>query len=503
VSADDQAPIGDTREEALDQATTDAWVAMLARRRVHFARDGIGYQTLVVPDPVRRLVGPSPFARLCDALDEETRAQCVYPLDELVAGQDRYETFDPQDGTWTDWGAWIGYRASVAAIAAGIPGPRILDESDLSWSERPAAGDAEEPGAQLAPAVTLRSPRSQVLLSVRTEDGDTYLVLEQDAPELPTAVMFGDSSMDAIAKFFAESFRRIAFVSSPNAVYHDLVERERPEVVIHEVAERRLVIAPSEPSTRDFRAVFGDLLLDDSEARADQRRSRSLARAGRVDEALAASDDVLALVSPTARLLLHRARLHLQAGQTAAALESLRHARTLDPDDGAVGTLLGQVLAAMPGRESEGAAALARAARIEPRQVRYWQQAIAAALRIDDLRLAEELRREALAQHPDDPHLANAASWVLAATGRLEEAEEAAGHAARAQPGTIEHLWQLASIQIRRGRLEDAADTMDRLGLLRPEDPDVRHYREVLHGAMRGAGPGTVRDQNVNSGRQQ
>ena len=73
---------------------------------------------------------------------------------------------------------------------------------------------------------------------------------------------------------------------------------------------------------------------------------------------------------------------------------------------------------------------------------------------------------------------------MLAATGRLEEAEEAAGYAAQVQPETVEHLWQLASIQMRRGRLTDAAATMARLDQLRPDDPDVRHYREALEQAI-------------------
>jgi len=481
-----------TRPNALGDAVRRAWVDVLARRREDFERDGIAYQTFVVPEApvVYRdqlaedvdLVARTPFQELADALDDQARAQCVYPLDELVAGRELRETFSRRDSGWTTWGAWVGYRASISALASAVPGIRVLEDVDVEWSARPS-GTGGDTG-RFDPVATLRSPRSRMVMSVTTEDGDTCLVVEQDAPELPTAVVFRDACMDAAAKFYAESFRRTTFVSTPNVLHRDLVEREQPDVVIHELAERRLLVAPVEPSLLDFRAVFGDLLLDDSEARAEQRRSRTLARAGRFEEAISASDHVLARVPPTARLMLHRARLHLGTGQVAATLEALRHAVTLDPEDGAAWALLGQVLAGMPGREDEGVAALARAARAEPGHAASWQQAISAALRADDLRLAEELRREALIRHADDPQLANAASWVLAATGRLEEAEEAAGFAARVQPDTVEHLWQLASIQIRRGRLDEAAATMARLYQLRPEDPDVQHYRDVLEQAV-------------------
>lgn len=476
-----------TRVDALDDSTEHAWADVIRRRCEELGRGGIVYQTLVVPEaPVvyrdrlpedLELVARTPFQRLADALDDELAEHCVYPLDDLVAGRERAETFAPAGTAWTDWGAWVGYRASITALVTVVPGLRQLDEGDVEWSARPGVGG----GTRAADAVArVRSPRSRISMSLTTEDGETYLVVEQDAPDLPTAVVFRDSCMDAAAKFFAESFRRTIFVSTPNVVHRDLVERERPDVVIHELSESRLTLAPDEPAAPDFRTVFGDLLLDDAEARADQRRSRSLTRAGRLEEALAASDDVLARVPPTARLLLHRARLHLGTGRVDAGLEALRHAATLDPDDGAVWALLGQVLARTPGHEAESVGALARSARTRPEDALSWQRAISAALRADDLGLAEELRREALARHPDDPQLANAASWVLAATGRLEEAEEAAAYAARAQPDVVEHLWQLASIQIRRGRLDDASATVAKLDRLRPEDPDVRHYRDVL-----------------------
>jgi tetratricopeptide (TPR) repeat protein len=486
-------PVDDVSADAvpvLDDLTVRAWVEVLCRRCEELGRDGTVYQTLVVPEATAvysdrlpddlALVAPTPFQRLLDALDDDVAEHCVYPLDDLVAGRERAETFGPGETLWTDWGAWVGYRASITALASVVPGVRVLDEDDVEWSSRAGASDETAGAGGAEAAARVRSPRARISMSLSTEDGDTYLVVEQDAPDLPTAVVFRDSFMDAAAKFFAESFRRTIFVSTPNVVHRDLVDRERPDVVIHELSERRLSVSPDEPGTPDFRTVFGDLLLDDAEARSDQRRSRSLTRAGRLEEALGASDEVLARVPPTARLMLHRAQLHLGTGRVDAGLEALRHAATLDPDDGAVWALLGQVLARTPGHEAESVRALARAAHTQPEDAVSWQRAISAALRADDLRLAEELRREALTRHPDDPQLANAASWVLAATGKLAEAEDAAGYAARAQPDVVEHLWQLASIQIRRGRMDDASVTMAKLERLRPEDPDVQHYCDVL-----------------------
>ena len=339
-----------TDEDAIDEATTQAWVSALVRRREYFRSQSIAYQTLVVPeahvvyddklpDGVH-LAERSPFQRLYDALDPDTRAQCVYPLDEMVAGREHNDTFVAVDSQWTDWGAWLGYLTSIDELSRRVPSIRVMEGDELDWSVRStfgALGAAVSPERSVRiPAATVRNPASKLNITVTTELGEAFLVVEQDAPDLPTAVVFRDSFMTASAKFFTESFRRTTFVScASTAVFFDLVEWEKPDIVIHELAERRLLTPPVEPSTLDFRFTFGDLMLDDPEALAAQRTSRSLARGGRVDEALAASDDVLRRVQPNARLLVHRARLHLQSGQPAAAVEALRHATTLDPADGA------------------------------------------------------------------------------------------------------------------------------------------------------------------------
>ena len=504
--ADSQDVVGlYTDEDALAATTIQLWVSALSRRREHFERNGIAYQTLVVPeahvvyrdklpDGVK-LAERSPFQRLYDALDEETRAQCVYPLDELVAGRESDETYQSVDSLWTDWGAWLGYLASVEAVATTVPNVRVLDNDDLDWSVRSTFGTlgaiVTPPRSATMPAGTVRDPASKVTITVVTELGEEFLVLAQDAPDLPTAAVFRDSFMTAPATFFAESFRRVVFVSSAaNTLFYDLLDWEKPDVVIHEIGERRLVTPPVEPSTLDFRFTFGDLLLDDPQAMADQRRSRSLARVGRVDEALTASDDVLGRVPPNARLLVRRAQLHLRAGQPAAAVEALRHATTLEPTDGTPWFSLGQAFG-QQGRVNDSAHAHARAARVEPRHVAYWHLAISAALRAKDLTLAEELRSEAMALHGDNPQLAGAASWVLAATDRLEEAEEEAEYAARGESGTAEALWQLASIQIRRQRWDAAGGTVKRLWLLTPDDPEVKRYLDVVRRASRANSPAT------------
>lgn len=483
-----------TDPEHVPDESLRRWADLLRARREYFAEQGIAYQTLIAPDAhlVYRdklpddvvLADRSPCERLVEMLDGDTRQQFIYPVPELVAARAERETYQSVDVHWSDWGGWIAYRASIEALAKVVPAIRPLDADAVTWSLRPTFGilggtvtperHADEPAA------TIRDRRAGQTSRLVTELRGVFLVVEQDAPELPTALVFRDSFMTAPAPFFSESFRRIVFVSSSNSVYRDLVEMERPDVVIHEMGERRLVRPPTvEPNIEDFRFMFGDLILDDTEAEADQRRSRSLTREGRAAEALEANDAVLRKVPPTARLMLHRAKAHLVDSNPQAAMEALRHATTLDPDDAAPWHMLGHICD-KAGRVVDSSQAFARAARAEPYQAVYWQLAMSAALRAGDLELADELRAAAMAAHPDNASVCNAASWVLAATGRLEDAEEAVAHAAEMQPDVDAHLVQLVAIQVRLERWHAAAETITRLRDLGSEHPAVQQYEQTI-----------------------
>ena len=481
-----------TEDYAIEASVYRRWAAVLARRRAHFAREGIGYVTLIVPDAHLvyrdklpddiRLCELSPFARLAALLDDSDRQQVVYPLTELIDNRPVQETYQAVDSHWSDWGSWLGYLATMRAVAAQCPRVRVLELDDIDWWWRATFGAL---GSVMTPerSVTVQSarvknPSARVVRQITTEVREGYTVMEQDAPDLPVAVIFRDSFMTAPAKFFAESFRRTVFVSSPNTVYYDLIEQERPDVVIHEVGERRLLHAPVEPNATEFRATFGDLLLDDPRAVADQRRSRSLSRAGRADEALTASDDVIARVAPNARIMVHRARLHLSLDRPDAALEALRHATTLDPSDGTIWFFLGQALAQKE-RVADAMVAFEHAIELEPHQMTFWPVAVATALREDPAHALELVKRGSLL-HPESPVLASAEGSALVALGRLDEAETAIRRAVVAQPATAWYARQLASVLIRRESWQAAHDVLAEIVRAAPDDADVAKYLALV-----------------------
>ena len=467
------------------------WPRILRRRREYLAERGTAYLTLVVPDACRVLADKlpagltlaprSPFERLYALLDPDTQAQCCYPFDDLVKGQATRPTYLLTDTHWSDWGAYLGYRAAMKALEAQLPVETVQPER-LSWEERGFFGSL---GATLTPErservawSTVRDARSHVVRHVMTERREDYLVVEQDRPELPTAVIFRDSFMTNAHQFFSESFRRIVYVTHTNGMYFDLLEEEKPDVVVFEIAERRLWSAPEEPSPHDARLMFGDLILDTHEAFLAQLDSRSKAATGDMTGALADNENALAINGPTTRLLVWRARLLRGLGKNDAAVEALRTSVTLDPDDAPARYLLGTALL----EKGQSAAALeeARAAtRLEPRYVEFWSLAVSVAIQAGDNDLAVEIAREAVEQHPSDHRTHSALSQALLAAHKLDDAEGEARQALELRETSFA-LGQLASILIRQGELAEARERLARLQELDPDAPGVDAYLNMV-----------------------
>lgn len=476
-----------TDADAIPDEVYEIWQRTLTARREHFDRAGIAYLSVVVPDacvvyPEKlpeglEVVSPTPYHRLVAGLDDATRAQCVYPLDALVAARQVRDTFQRTDSHWTDWGAFVGYRAAMEALAPRVPGLAILDEADLEWTERPSFGAlgsvvVPERSEQLHVA-RVRDDRTHRVAHVMTHVRDAYTVVEQDRPDLPTAVVFRDSAMTAASKFFSQSFRRTVYVSSPNIVMYDLVEREQPDVVIHEFGERRMLHVPRKPTMTDFAYVFGDLLLADERAINHQRKARTLLAAGKAADALTESDAALATSEPNGRLLVFRSTAYAQMGEPEAALESLRHATLLDRRDAFAGHLFSQALR-RSGRRAAGYAEALRVLGLDDRHFAYWSEAVAGAIETDDHTRATQLADAAVARFGDNAEAHYASACAHTALGDLARAELDLRRALELMPDSDAFRRQLATVLVQGERWREAEETIVDLLERSPEETPLR-----------------------------
>ena len=63
--------------------------------------------------------------------------------------------------------------------------------------------------------------------------------IETDLDDMPKALIFSDSFMIAMKPYFAETFHRIVIVPHKGLTFDtDLIEKEKPDIVIYELVER-------------------------------------------------------------------------------------------------------------------------------------------------------------------------------------------------------------------------------------------------------------------------
>jgi len=169
------------------------------------------------------------------------RVDALYPLEAFRALGE--VSFGRHDSHWRAEGAILAYRSILEAL--GID-PLDDDRIDL------VAGAMNDLGAKLgAPApiephyAVPASPHHVVVSDNRVKPLGNLIVTEVGDPSLPTAVIFRDSFLTTSHRLLAQHFRRLVFAWQPNLDF-DIIERERPDFIITEQAERFLVAVPDD-----------------------------------------------------------------------------------------------------------------------------------------------------------------------------------------------------------------------------------------------------------------
>jgi alginate O-acetyltransferase complex protein AlgJ len=181
------------------------------------------------------------------------RAPLAYPLDDLRVAKDSGgpPVFSATDVHWTQFGAFIVYEATCRALRdGGIEVPALSRES-IGWRTFTAPGDL---GSKLEPApkgVNVRpevpSQRSRLVFDNHVLNHGRTMVFERDDGVGPSAVVFGQSSANYLLIFLKESFRRLVFVHTAT-MPREVLQRERPDVVLTYPGERFMVRVPDDSS---------------------------------------------------------------------------------------------------------------------------------------------------------------------------------------------------------------------------------------------------------------
>jgi alginate O-acetyltransferase complex protein AlgJ len=246
----------------------EAWKRTLEKQRDWLARRGIRFllvlacdKHVVYPESMPRSIvrhrRPYRLDELAEYLQANWTLKVVNLRDALQAARSTGRLYHRTDTHWNDLGAYVGYREMLLEITPWFPAVRPLPITAFDTTTH------ETPGLDLAMMMGLedRIPEQNIMLEPRQERlaqtvfprapdedfNDATRIMEIPGSSLPRLVMFRDSFASALVPFLAEHFRRSVFVWRYE-FDAALIEREKPDVVVLEVAGRRLQwLFPSDP----------------------------------------------------------------------------------------------------------------------------------------------------------------------------------------------------------------------------------------------------------------
>jgi hypothetical protein len=239
------------------------WQRVLERRQEWLARRGCRYLLFIPPDKqtiypehLDPRLRPRHAGGRLDQLLAHLRAHSDVTVidvrDALRRASRQERTYRVTDSHWNPCGAFVGYREVAQVLAGWFPQVRPLERAQFEGVERPARDSdlidllgLHEDAPEMVPDLEPRFPqqaRRQFLPRTWVRAELKYAPpVEWDSPDtsLPRAVLLHDSFALGFHHLLAEHFHRMV------SVWHDdfqpdLVEREQPDVVIHELVERKL-----------------------------------------------------------------------------------------------------------------------------------------------------------------------------------------------------------------------------------------------------------------------
>ena len=235
---------------------------VLDQRRIWLAKRGIHF--LVVVPPNTQTIYPEYLPPGVHKIGKESRydqvAQYLKPYHEiefldlrspLLRAKPTQRLYQRTDSHWNDYGAFVGYQALVDRISDRLPNVRRLSLEDFTVSTvRGEGGDLAgmlslsdlitEERIVLTPKFHPRSVDvSRDYPDPVDEPGREMVVKETRDTSLPKALVFRDSYSWGLIPYLSESFQSVVYLWTFDFL-PEIIEREKPDVVIFECVERYL-----------------------------------------------------------------------------------------------------------------------------------------------------------------------------------------------------------------------------------------------------------------------
>ncbi|KHK01283.1 alginate O-acetyltransferase AlgX-related protein [Desulfovibrio sp. TomC] len=244
----------------LSEHDMDEMVRVQTERRDWLQARGVAYCIVFAPNKERvypdflpaGLHPLAPTSRLGQIVPR-LRAAGIAVLDlrePLTQARTIQRTYLQTDTHWNGFGGLVGASTLVAALGRQFPAMEALDIRDYELLAK------DRPGGDLAEMLLLPDiwqehdivPRKRTPALARPASPGNYpdpadhpererAAYETGRADWPRAVFFHDSFARAMQPFAAERFSRSVFLWT-HAFWPDIIEAERPDVVVLEVVER-------------------------------------------------------------------------------------------------------------------------------------------------------------------------------------------------------------------------------------------------------------------------
>jgi alginate O-acetyltransferase complex protein AlgJ len=257
--ADDNALDDYANIEPLTPKALANWRAAVLRARDWLRGRGVAYVFLIAPD--KHVIYDDKMPSALKRIHEVSRTDQLYTTLQdtgftvdlrpwLFEARAHERIYHQTDTHWNDRGALVGYQRIIDAVRARVPStPPPWTRKDFEPVERNVEGrdlasmmglkrTLRELDLALQP---IRPRRARVVEPAGAAPMDELgrLVTEIDDPTLPRAVIFRDSFVSRLVPFLSEHFSRAVYVWQ-NDFDANLVEKEKPDVVIQEIVGRHL-----------------------------------------------------------------------------------------------------------------------------------------------------------------------------------------------------------------------------------------------------------------------
>jgi alginate O-acetyltransferase complex protein AlgJ len=216
----------------------------LSRQTAWLRERGIPYAMLIspnkstiypeyMPDNLTRVSRKTRLDQVLEYVSPEEKTILVDVRKALLAAKKDQWVYGKTDTHWNAYGAFIAYREWMKSLSNSFPTVIPLPSSDFTFSVRPEKGVGD-----LAEMLSLVG---------RLDDRGVYLKLTDNpsfrTEKIPKAVLFHDSFVWSLNPFLEHHFEQIVLQHwGKKGFDYGLIEKEKPQVVLFEIAERHLDI---------------------------------------------------------------------------------------------------------------------------------------------------------------------------------------------------------------------------------------------------------------------